>query len=246
VNEPANLGIETVVSPLHVEILAPMSRIRTLAEKTAKWIWSATEPGGTSGVVGALCLVVGITIILEIIKHLIDLPPIIITYLIPVLIAAIRWGYLAAIVATIAGAASAAFFFYRPLYTLYVEDPARRLGILIFAVVAMVAAHLAVRMRLESEIVRRREKEISDLYAFSRRLAGSHSAADILDAIQKHLSSLVGRKVALFEPRGPAGTSEPIGEGDVPRNIRAAVAAVIAGTANATAGTSIADEHGNL
>jgi two-component system sensor histidine kinase KdpD len=223
-----------------------MSRIRTLTEKTAKWIWTATEPGGTRGVVGALCLVVGITVVLEILKHFVELPPIIITFLIPVLIAAIRWGYLAAFVATVTGAACAAFFFYRPGYTLYVEDPARRLGILIFAIVAAVAAHLAVRMRRESEIVRKREKEISDLYAFSRRLAGSRSTSDIFDAIQKHLSTLVGRKVALFEPRGPSGKSEQIGEGDAPQNIRAAVAAVIAGKTSATAGATIADEHGNL
>jgi two-component system sensor histidine kinase KdpD len=198
------------------------------------------------GVVGALCLVIGITVILEVLKTFVELPPIIITYLIPVLIASIRWGYLAAAVATVAGAASAAFFFYKPIHTFYVEDPARRLGILIFAIVAGVAAHLAVRMRRESEIVRRREKEISDLYAFSRRLAGSHSAADIFDAIQKHLSTLVGRKVALFEPRGPAGKSEPIGEGDVPQNIRDAVAAVTAGRTDGAAGTAIADEHGNM
>jgi len=227
-------------------VIAPMSRIRTLTEKATNWIWSATEPGGARGVVGALCLVIGVIITLEIVKHFIDLPPIIITFLIPVLIAAIRWGYLAAIVATVAGASSAAFFFYRPLYTFYVEDPARRLGILIFAIVAVVAAHLAVRMRRESEIVRKREKEISDLYAFSRRLAGSHSASDIFDAIQKHLSTLVGRKVALFEPHGPTGKSEQIGEGDVPQNIRDAVASVIAGRTDATAGAAIADEHGNL
>ncbi len=223
-----------------------MSRIRTLTEDASKWIRGATEPGGAGGVVGALCLVIGITVILETLKRLVELPPIIITYLIPVLIAAIRWGYLSAIVAAVTGAGSAAFFFYRPLYSFYVEDPARRLGILIFAVVATVATHLAVRMRRESEIVRKREKEISDLYAFSRRLAGSHSTSDIFDAIQKHLSTLVGRKVALFEPRGPAGKSEQIGEGDVPQNIRAAVAAVIAGRTAATAGAAIADEHDNL
>src|SRR5262249_43735938 len=223
-----------------------MPRIRTLVEDATKWIWSAAEPGGVRGVVGALCLVVGITVILELLKHFVELPPIIITYLIPVLIASIRWGYLAAFVATVMGASSAAFFFYRPVYTFYVEDPAQRLGILIFAVIATVAAYLAVRMRRESEIVRKREKEISDLYAFSRRLAGTHSASDIFDAIQKHLSTLVERKVALFEPRGQASTSEPIGEGDVPQNIRISVAAVIAGTTNATAGTAITDEHGNL
>jgi two-component system sensor histidine kinase KdpD len=223
-----------------------MSRIRTLPELNVKWLSAAMLPGGMGGIVGAVCLVVGITVVLEVIKTFVELPPIIITFLIPVLIAAIRWGYLAAVVATVTGAASAAFFFYRPVHTFYVEDPARRLGLLIFAVVAAVAAHLAVRMRHESEIVRRREKEISDLYAFSRRLAGSHSSADIFDAIQKHLSTLVGRKVALFEPRGPASKSEPIGEGEVPQNIRVAVAAAIAGTTNATAGTAIADEHGNM
>jgi len=223
-----------------------MSRNKIVPESAIRWLRATTEPGGVGGIVGALCLVIGITVMLEVLKTFVELPPIIITYLIPVLIASIRWGYLAAAVATVTGAASAAFFFYRPIHTFYVEDPARRLGILIFAIVAGVAAHLAVRMRRESEIVRRREKEISDLYAFSRRLAGSHSAADIFDAIQKHLSTLVGRKVALFEPRGPAGKSEPIGEGDVPQNIRDAVAAVTAGRMDGAAGTAIADEHGNM
>ena len=153
----------------------------------------------------------------------------VITYLIPVLIVAIRWGFFPALIATLSGAACAAFFFYKPTHTLYVEDPARRLGLFIFAAVAVVAAHLAVRMRRESEIVRKREKEISDLYAFSRRLAAGHSTADIFDAIQKHLSTVVGRKVALFEPAGPGGRSQPIGESDVPQDVRDAVSAVIAG-----------------
>ena len=222
-----------------------MSRIRTLAENAAKWTWTATEPGGTTGVLGALVLVTAVTLVLEGIKGVYELPPIIITYLIPVLIAAIRWGLMSAMAATLAGAASAAFFFYRPIHTFYVEDPPRRLGLLLFAIVAVVAAHLAVRMRRESEIVRKREKEISDLYAFSRRLAGSHSTSDIFDAIQKHLTALVGRKVALFEPRGPAGKSEPIGESDVPQKVRETAAAVIAGHSGAAASMAIADEHGN-
>ena len=67
-------------------------------------------------------------------------------------------------------------------------------------------------MRRETEIARQREKEIRDLYAFSRQLARSDSTSDIFDAIQQHLSSLVRRRVALFEPRGPAGKSQPIGE----------------------------------
>jgi two-component system, OmpR family, sensor histidine kinase KdpD len=221
-----------------------MLQIRLLPQKTIQWLRAAAQPGGAVGVVGALCLVCAVTLSLEIVKSFLTLPPIIITYLIPVLFAALRWGFIAAMSATVAGAASAAYFFYRPTHTLFVEDPARRLGLFLFMIVATVAAYLAVRMRRESEIVRRREKEISDLYAFSRRLAGGHSTADIFDAIEKHLATVVGRRVALFEPRDPSGRSEPIGESDVPQTVRETAAAVIAGDPG-RAGTAVADEHGN-
>src|ERR1700722_15065880 len=225
--------------------IAPMPRIQFLSQMTIQWLRAAARPGGTVGVLGALCLVTSVTILLEGMKGVLDLPPVVITFLIPVLFAAIRWGLMSAMVATLAGAASAAFFFYRPIHTFYVEDPARRLGLLLFAIDAVVAAYLAARMRRESEIVRRREKEISDLYAFSRRLAGGHSTSDIFDAIEKHLATAVGRRVALFDPRGPSGRSEPIGENDVPQKVREIVAAVISGHADGGAGTAIADEHGN-
>jgi len=222
-----------------------MPRLPSPLETAIERLRAALGPTRVGGIIGALVLVTAITVTIEVLKRFVELPPIIITYLIPVLIVAIRWGFVPSLVATVTGAACAAFFFYRPGYTLYVEDPARRLGILIFAVVAVVAAYLAVRMRRESENVRRREKEIGDLYAFSRRLAAGHSTADIFDAIQQHLSAVVGRKVALFEPRGPAGRPEPIGESDVPQGVRAAVAAVIAGRAEA-AGMTVGDDHGDL
>src|SRR5208282_1782995 len=67
----------------------------------------------------------------------------------------------------------------------------------------------------------------------------------IFDAIEKHLATVVGRRVALFEPRGPSGRSEPVGENDVPQTVRETVAAVISGRADGAAGAAIADEHGN-
>jgi two-component system, OmpR family, sensor histidine kinase KdpD len=222
-----------------------MLQIRSLPQSTIRWVRAAAEPGGSVGVVGALCLVIAVTLFLEVVKSFLDLPPIVITYLIPVLFAAIRWGFAAAMSATLAGAASAAYFFYKPTHTFYVEDPARRLGLLLFAIVAIVAAYLAVRMRRESEIVRRREKEISDLYAFSRRLAGGHSTSDIFDAIEKHLATVVGRRVALFEPRDSSRRAAPTSESDVPHKVRETAAAVIAGDPGGAASTAITDEHGN-
>ena len=53
-------------------------------------------------------------------------------------------------------------------------------------------------MKKHTEVARKRENEMSDLYAFSRRLASSSSAADIYRAIEEHLANLVQRKVVLF------------------------------------------------
>ena len=54
----------------------------------------------------------------------------------PVLVAAIRWGTRAAVVATVAGALCSAFLFYKPLYSFDLghKDPARVLS-LVLAVV---------------------------------------------------------------------------------------------------------------
>src|ERR1700721_60486 len=92
-----------------------MPRIRLLSQMTIQWLRAAARPGGTVGVLGALCLVTSVTILLEGMKGVLDLPPVVITYLIPVLFAAIRWGLMSAMVATLAGAASRAFFFYPPI-----------------------------------------------------------------------------------------------------------------------------------
>jgi len=218
-----------------------------MLESMRHWLRTAAQPGGLAGIAWGLLLVVAVTVILTIIKHLIELPPIVITYLIPVLIAAISWGFLAAMITTAAGAACAAFFFYKPFYTFAIEDPARRMGIAIFMMVAIVASYLAVRMRRESETVKKREKEIRDLYAFSRRLASVNSTSDIFDAIQKHLSALVERKVVLFEPRRPVdGPSDRAGGSEAPPKVRDAALAVLAGKPETATGVAVEDDLGNL
>src|SRR5262249_36973874 len=55
----------------------------------------------------------------------------------------------------------------------------------------------------------KREKETSDLYSFSRRLAAAASAADIYPAIEEHLASLVQRKVVLFGAGSGDGDVKP-------------------------------------
>jgi two-component system sensor histidine kinase KdpD len=119
-------------------------------------------------------------------------------YLIPVIIAATRWGVTPAIVSGLAGLAASAFFFYPPIYDIRVYNPAHIADLILFVVVAVVTGQLANRVREHVKSARQREEEMKALYFFSRRLAVASSPADIHAAIQDHVSAITGCRVALF------------------------------------------------
>jgi len=119
-------------------------------------------------------------------------------YLIPVLIAAVRWGIVPSVVAAVCGVVASAFFFYPPRYSLQISDPHEVLNLILFIVVAVVVSQLATRLKRELELSRQREIDMRDLYAFSRRLAVAFDVSDIHAAIEDHLATIMQRKVVLF------------------------------------------------
>jgi K+-sensing histidine kinase KdpD len=121
-----------------------------------------------------------------------------IVYLVPVIIAATRWGIWPAILAATSGAAAADFFFFPPFYSFRLDDPQAIIDLLLFLLVALVSGDLASRLRYETETLRQREKEIQYLYEFSRRLAACFTVSDMISAIQDYLSWTLGRHTAFF------------------------------------------------
>ena len=121
-----------------------------------------------------------------------------VVYLIPVVIAATRWGIVSSVVAAICGVLASAFFFYEPLYSFRITDPLEVLNLLLFIFVAVVVSQLATRLKRQLEMARQREIGLRDLYAFSRRLAMSFDVSDIHAAIEDHLTTIMQRKVVLF------------------------------------------------
>ncbi len=121
-----------------------------------------------------------------------------VVYLLPVLVAATRWGLVSAIVAAIGGVLASAFLFYPPLYTFRITDPLEVLNLILFVIVAVIVSQLATRLKRQLEMARRREIDLRDLYAFSRRLAVAFDVSDIHSAIEDHLATIMQRKVALF------------------------------------------------
>jgi K+-sensing histidine kinase KdpD len=150
-----------------------------------------------------------------------------IAYLIPVIVAATRWGIWPAALASIAGMAAADFFFFPPIYSFVVADPTEAIDLLLFLVVALVSSNLASRLRHETEALRQREKEIQQLYEFSRRLAACFTVSDLISAIHNYLSRTLGQQAAFFVAMAH-GHFEPPESGSLPRVVEDSVASTIA------------------
>jgi two-component system, OmpR family, sensor histidine kinase KdpD len=184
------------------------------------WVREASSPAGLSGVIAGLLLVVVTDALLLGMRYIQELPPVAVTFLLSILIAAIRWGFLAGAVTSIGGVISLTLFFYSPFYTYNAQDRSRFLGILFFLIVALVTSYLAARTRRDAAAAVKRENEIRDLYTFSQRLSAAGSPAGIFEAMQRHLETLVGRKVLLFDSRGTLeAKSERLGNVDIPKTV---------------------------
>jgi two-component system, OmpR family, sensor histidine kinase KdpD len=184
------------------------------------WVREASSPAGLSGVIAGALLVLVTDGLLLGMRYIQELPPVAVTFLLSILIAAIRWGFLAGAVTSIGGVISLTLFFYSPFYTYNAQDRSRFLGILFFLIVALVTSYLAARTRRDAAAAVKRENEIRDLYTFSQRLSAASSPAGIFEAMQRHLETLVGRKVLLFDSRGTLeAKSEQLGNVAIPKAV---------------------------
>jgi two-component system sensor histidine kinase KdpD len=159
-------------------------------------------------------------------------------YLIPVVIAATRWGIVPAIVGAFAGVAASAFFFYEPLYSFRITDPHEIVNLSLFIFVAVVMGQLANKLSRQLEMARQREIDLRDLYAFSRRLAMAFDVSDIHAAIEDHLAAVIQRKVVLFAGARDTDSSRRAGI-TVPEPVRAEVVDVVKGQRNSAASTTV-------
>jgi K+-sensing histidine kinase KdpD len=121
-----------------------------------------------------------------------------IVYLIPVVICAIRWGLVSALVCVFASALLWDFLFVQPLYSLAISDPNQIVEMGLFLFVAIATSNLAARAKNEADACRRREMELHNLFEFSRRLALCTTVSDLVKAIQEYLSVHLGCEAYLI------------------------------------------------
>ena len=194
------------------------------------------------GILLALAMVAVTTIIAYALFRYLNIRRGSVVYLVPVLLAGWHLGLIPALVAAAAGVLWSGYFFYSPFYTYFLARPAEILNLSLFMVVAGVTSHLANRMKQQTELARKRENEMSDLYSFSRRLASAPSAAEIYLAIEEYVANLVRRNVMLFEASATTNSSDTQSDDPVPPQVRTLVADVQRGAIPST----VEDETGNV
>ena len=181
------------------------------------------------------------TVSLVVINYFVPFNLVTLIYMLPVVVAATQWGVAAGIVAAIAGAAAADFFFYPPLYTLWIRDPQNVVDLILFLLIALVTSNLAARLKNEASALRRREKEIGELHAFSQGLATCLTSRDLIFAVQDYLSNTLRYRAVLIATQ----QDDDRGIGDdaaVPEEVRREAVRLIA--ANAPAASTVHDPRG--
>ncbi|HEY8273709.1 MAG TPA: DUF4118 domain-containing protein [Pseudolabrys sp.] len=199
------------------------------------------------GIFFTLGLVAALTAILFVIVWESGLAHGSIVYLIPVVIAATRWGIVPALVAAVCGLLASAYFFYPPAYSFRVKEPQEVVDLVLFIFVAVAVSQLANRLKRQLEMARQREIDLRDLYAFSRRLAVAFDVSDIHAAIEDHLASIMQRNVVLFSGAREASDSSGRRAGTtVPQRVLAEVVEVASGRHDAVGGTIVTTEGGEI
>ena len=191
----------------------------------------------------ALVMVAATTLVAYVLIQSLDVRRGSVIYLLPVLLAGWHLGLVPALVAAVAGVLWSGYFFFSPYYSFYLARPNEILNLVLFMVVAVVTSHLANSMKKQTELARKSEKEMGDLYAFSRRLAAASSAADIYLAIEEHLASLVQRKVVLFGAVADGDHDAKPDQEGLSQRVHSAIAEVRAGR---TLATTVDDGAGDI
>jgi K+-sensing histidine kinase KdpD len=170
-----------------------------------RWLSTALEPGGIAGLAFALLLVAATTVGIALTNQVVDLGRIGVIYMLPVLVAALRWGLTAALIAALASVGASAFFFYPPIFSFQVHDWEQLVDLLVFTVVAVVMSQLAFSLRRQAAIADRAIGEArmrAETDQLREALIGSVS-----HELRTPLASILGAATVLSS--APAVTAEP-------------------------------------
>ena len=115
-------------------------------------------------------------------------------YLIVVLLASIRGGLPGGMAASVAATLCYNFFFFPPLHTFTIHEPANWAALIAFLITSVVVSRLVIAARIQTDRAERRHNELATLYGLSLELFSATNRAGAL-------GEAAGRALSMFGAR---------------------------------------------
>ncbi|WP_316231015.1 sensor histidine kinase KdpD [Bradyrhizobium sp. SZCCHNR1051] len=114
---------------------------------------------------------------------------------------AARYGLGPSLLASLAASLCYNFFFLPPLYTFTITDPTNIGAFFFFMLIAILVSNVAARVRVQADAATQRIRTTEQLYAFSRKLAGTATLDDVLWATAYQAALMLKVRVVLLLPQ---------------------------------------------
>lgn len=181
-------GVAVHVLPMEAsEMASSAARPAGRWGKRVGYLWSALAIAAVTGL-GKVITIAG------------DLSNLALLYLVPVLLAATRYGLRTGIVTGIVSGLAYNFFFLPPLYTLTVRDPENVVTMLVLIGVAVVVSQLAARVQGQAAVAERSATQNSALAGFARNLTGVTDRSALGEAITREAARLLSLQTLFLQP----------------------------------------------
>jgi two-component system sensor histidine kinase KdpD len=160
------------------------------------------RPAAWIGYSVSLTLVAAATLAAMIVQHLLTIPNLSLVFVLPVVIAAVSFGWGPALGAAVAGVLAYNYFFLPPLYTLRVADPANVWAALLLLLVAAIVSALAAQSRRRAEQALDAVDQAEAFQTLARELVGAADRKRIVGAGADALGRLFQAPAVILAP-GP-------------------------------------------
>jgi len=121
-------------------------------------------------------------------------------FLTAVVSVAVRYGLWPSLLASVVASLAYNFFFLPPIYTLTITDPTNIAAFFFFMLIAILVSNVAARVRTQADTAVGRIRTTEQLYAFSRKLAGTATLDDVLWATAYQTALMLKVRVVLLLP----------------------------------------------
>jgi two-component system sensor histidine kinase KdpD len=161
----------------------------------------AVHPGAYMASIAMVAVAVGVSYLID---RLVALQNLSLVFLTAVLFSALRYGLWPSIMASLLSVAAYNFFFIPPLYTFTIADPSNVFALIFFLIAALVVSNLTAQKQRQTQNMAARAKTTAELYAFSRKIAGTGSLENLMWLITYQIAAMLGCDTVVLLP-GPDG-----------------------------------------